>query len=324
MSPRVVTRHQQLPERYPERSPQSDAGVFGASVSGEGSFSKYVGRDVELDPTAPVTAVLTVAHIPPEEGGDGSVKPRVKCFVVNDTPQNRRNRSKQSVDGVAPVLMECVPTGSGRMNLGRAATGGRSPARSTATRNRGNAASKAMVGGSSATTAGAGFDTHHHDDAGTVAHKGRAGPTGAAEGGRSGGHLGTPRGAKETQPRRQSRRASTMARSRSASRRALFELSPPSVSVPLEDADTVFLVGDHPNVLNKTTAWMEKLLPGATILGGISSCALVIADQVRAHAHGPHATVAQSLAGHSKFVGYRLMLCVLVGSCDGPAPPVPQ
>lgn len=46
---------------------QSHDGVFGATTGREGGFSQYENRDIELDPIAPVTCVLTVAFVPPEE-----------------------------------------------------------------------------------------------------------------------------------------------------------------------------------------------------------------------------------------------------------------
>lgn len=41
--------------------------MFGATIGKEGGFSQYEDRDIELDPVAPITCVLTVAFVPPEE-----------------------------------------------------------------------------------------------------------------------------------------------------------------------------------------------------------------------------------------------------------------
>lgn len=92
---------------------QSTTGVFGAGLGDFFDFSRYQGRDVELDPAAPVTAVLTVAYIPPEEGVNGeAARPRVQSFIVDDSPQNRRRRqsSRPTAGSVEPVLMECAPS----------------------------------------------------------------------------------------------------------------------------------------------------------------------------------------------------------------------
>lgn len=207
---------------------KSNAGVFGAGVAGEGAFSMYEGRDIELDPAAPVTAVLSVAFIPPEEGSEGGApKPCVSCFLVDDLPQNRRKGSKASVDGVPAVFMECASAKPEKVFL-------------------------------PGTSASAASTTNEPSD--------------------SGPSLKGPQ-----QPLRRSSRASTVAHSKAALKRARpQELSPPSTRVPLEDADTVFLVGDHPVTMAQTTAWLQKSLgKEAVILGGISSCALVVGDQVR-------------------------------------------
>lgn len=210
---------------------QSDAGVFGARVAGEGAFSAYEGRDIELDPHAPVTVTLSVAFFPPEGGGDGGTHdPRVRCFLVDDLPQNRRKAAKVSLDGVRAVLMECVSAQTETSLFSGA--------------------------GGAASAAGA--------SAGT--------PDNVTEG-------QALKGAQ--QPLRRSARASTMAHSKGASKRPRDRLAPPSTRAPLEDADTVFLVGNHPLVLTRTTAWLQKCLGDeAVILGGISSCALVVGDQV--------------------------------------------
>lgn len=217
---------------------QSDAGVFGARVAGEGAFSAYEGRDIELDPHAPVTVTLSVAFFPPEGGGDGGAHdPRVRCFLVDDLPQNRRKAAKVSLDGVRAVLMECVSAQTETSlfsGAGGAASGGAASAAET-----------------------------------------RVGPPNNVTEGQA---LKGPQ-----QPLRRSARASTLAHSKAASKRPRNRLAPPSTRVPLEDADTVFLVGDHPLVLTRTTAWLQKCLGDeAVILGGISSCALVVGDQVKA------------------------------------------
>lgn len=192
----------------------------------------YEGRDIELDPAAPVTAVLTVAFIPPEEGNEvDAPKPCLSCFLVDDLPQHRRRGSRASVDGVPAVFMECASFKPER----------------------------AFVPGASATTVA----SAKNDD---------------TDGGPS-----LTRQPQPQQPLRRSTRASTVAHSKAASKRARpQELSPPSTRVPLEDADTVFLIGDHPVTMARTASWLQKSLgEEAVILGGISSCALVVGDQVR-------------------------------------------
>lgn len=227
---------------------QQSGGVFGAGVAGEGSFSTYEGRDIELDPVAPVTAVLTVGYIPPEEetgGAGGAPLPRVRCFIVDDLPQNRRQGLAESVDGVTAVMMECAPFGSARTGLVSSAAA------------MGNAnASKAEVAnefsdGSIAASSGSDFVGEH------------------------------PK--KPQPPLRKSTRTSTVARSKASLQRvAPPELLPPSSSVPLDGADTVLLIGDRPQTLARTSAWLQKLLGNeAMILGGISSCALCVGNKVR-------------------------------------------
>ena len=112
-----------FPPPPPPPRRQSASGVFGAGVGKEGNFSRYEGRDIELDPTAPVTAVLTVAYIPPEEGVDGRPgKPRVQSFIVDDSPQNRqRHSSKSALEDIDAVLMECAPPAPAVSALGCAA-----------------------------------------------------------------------------------------------------------------------------------------------------------------------------------------------------------
>lgn len=204
--------------------PKSDSGVYGAGVSGEGDYSTYEGRDIELDPPPPITCVLTVAYIPPEGGGDGHPpEPRVKTFIASHNFRNIRNDGP-SVDGVAAVFTECAP----------AVTFGNKP------------------GGTSSSASGTDI----------TAPAGSSGPP---------------------QPVRRSSRATTVANSKAASQRVFPKLSPPSSSVPLEDADTVFLVGDHhPLLMARTADWLQKLLgEDAVILGGSTTCALCIGSQVR-------------------------------------------
>ena len=227
---KLASAHADVSPTYLSVTPRhkSNAGVFGAGVTGEGAFSMYEGRDIELDPAAPVTAVLSVAFIPPEGGGgDGAPKPCVSCFLVDDLPQNRRKGSRASVDGVPAVFMECASAKP----------------------------EKVFLPGTCATAAS------------TMNEPSDSGPS-----------VKVPQ-----QPLRRSTRASTVAHSKAAWKRARpQELSPPSTRAPLEDADTVFLVGDHPLTMARTTAWLQKSLgKEAVILGGISSCALVIGDQVR-------------------------------------------
>lgn len=227
--------------------------MFGAGVTGEGAFSTYEDRDIELDPVAPVTVVLTVGYIPPEGGSDGGApEPRVRCFVVDDLPQYRRQGLRETaVDGVTAVLMECAPSGSGRIRWGR----------STPAVDRLNVSSTEAAF-PSGTSSSAASDIRPGERAGAV----------------GGAHSKGPQ-----QPLRRSTRASTVAHSKAASQRAPPpELTSPSSSIPLEDADTVFLVGNQALLLERTTAWLQKLLgEEAVILGGISTCALVVGDQVR-------------------------------------------
>lgn len=249
---------------------KSDAGVFGAGVAGEGAFSTYEDRDIELDPPAPVTVVLTVAYIPPEERSDGCTpEPRVRCFVVDDLPQNRRKGLQQAVDGVAAVLMECAPcVGSVRTRRGRPTPAAEGQIVTNAEAACPSGASSSAASCKSETACAAiGPSTGTPDN--------RPGERAGAVGG---GHSKGPE-----LPLRRSTRASTVARSKAASQRAPPpELTSPSSSVPLDDADTVFLVGDQGDVLSRTGAWLQKLLgEEAVILGGISSCVLVVGDQVR-------------------------------------------
>ncbi|CAM9148472.1 unnamed protein product, partial [Ectocarpus fasciculatus] len=85
-----------------------------------------------------------------------------------------------------------------------------------------------------------------------------------------------------TQPVRRSSRATTVANSKAASQRVFPKLSPPSSSVPLEGADTVFLVDDHhPLLMARTADWLQKVLgEDAVILGGSTTCALCIGSQM--------------------------------------------
>lgn len=215
----------------------------------------YEGRDIELDPAAPVTAVLSVAFIPPEDGSEGGApKPCVSCFLVDDLPQNRRKGTRASVDGVPAVLMECACAKPERV----------------------------FVPGTGASAA-------------------------AAEDAPADGDPSLKGAQKPLQPLRKSTRASTVASSKAASKRAHpQELSPPSTRVPVEDADTVFLVGDHPLTLARTASWLQKSLgKEAVILGGISSCALVVGDQVRWRVLYIAGNVPQGCGGrsHSGFSG---------------------
>lgn len=249
---------------------KSDSGVFGAGVTGEGDFSTYEDRDIELDPSAPVRVVLTVAYIPPEEKSDGvAPEPRVRCFVAEDLPENRRYRFGQFVGGVPAVLMECAPcVGSVKIGRGRC--------------------TPALDGPSVSTTETAvlpsGVRPSATSDKNEQAHA-TLGPSTGAPGNKSGQSAGVSDEAHSKgsqQPLRRSTRASTVARSEAAVQRAPPpELTSPSSMVPLDDADTVFLVGDQPKLLDRTGGWLHKLLgEEAVILGGVSSCALVVGDQV--------------------------------------------
>ena len=312
--------HCAAPHPPPARC-QSASGVFGAGVGEEGNFSRYEGRDIELDPTAPVTAVLTVAYIPPEEGVDGRPgRPRVRSFIVDDSPQNRRRHSSKSdMNIVEPVLMECAPPIPAWSTLGcaAAAAGKFSPNEAPSSRSGGGTSADAggtgsgsgggRGGGSSMeesaksestgaiarVTVPEAHQSGHGGGGGSTMQKpvASAGATVGADGGGEGDGDGD--GAAKAsdsagaQPQRRSARLSTMAnsraaaRSRAASPRVRPQLLPPSASVPLEQADTVLIVGQQPSILDNTTAWLELLLPEAVIIGGICGCALVIGDQVR-------------------------------------------
>lgn len=104
---------------------QSSDGVFGATAAPgeEGNFSQYEGRDIELDPVAPVIAVLTVAYVPPEDipvaagcaisgqGAGVTTRPRVSCFLADGQAQSPPYASASFVDdweGLPPVWMESV------------------------------------------------------------------------------------------------------------------------------------------------------------------------------------------------------------------------
>ncbi|CAM9331708.1 unnamed protein product [Ectocarpus sp. 6 AP-2014] len=210
----------------------SDSGVYGAGVSGQGNYSTYEGRDIELDPAQPTTCVLTVAYIPPEGGSDGGLpQPRVKTFIASHNFQNTRN-DDPSVDGVAPVFTECAPADTFGTKLA-AVNGENKP------------------GGTSSSAS----CTNLTEPAGS------SGPP---------------------QPVRRSSRATTVTNSKAASQRVYPKLTPPSSSVPLEDADTVFLVGDHhPPLMARTADWLQKLLGEDTVvLGGSTTCALCIGSQM--------------------------------------------
>lgn len=277
-----------IPYAQPTIAPQSHAGVYGASVTGAGDFSAYESRDIEFDPAPPVSAVLTVAYIPPEQGSDGGIKPRVEFFLTDAHIQYLHHSLRPPVDGVAPVWMQRAPSQVVRSKLGRAKEKESSvPAASSCSS--GPVTAEAMDGSNCGTVnsksepAGGAVGTertaHHSGVTGTSTHTGPTGPPRATEEA-NGDNVGSARKTGK-QPLRRSTRASTMASSKAATRRVHPRLSVPSTSVPLEDADTILLVGREDNLLKRTTAVLEHLLPRAVILGGISNCALVIADQVQ-------------------------------------------
>lgn len=240
-------------------------------MTGEGAFSTYEDRDIELDPPAPVTVVLTVAYIPPEETSNGSSpEPRVRCFVVDDLPQNRRKGLEQTVDGVPAVLMECAPS----VGSVRPRRGGSTPALDGLSAS--NTAAAPPSGASSSVASNKIEPDYATLGPGTGTPDNKPGE-------RAGALLGESHSKGPQPPLRRSTRASTVACSKVASQRVPPpELTSPSSSVPLKDADTCFLVGDQRNVLGRTGNWLQKLLgEEAVILGGISSCALVVGDQVR-------------------------------------------
>lgn len=304
-----------LPPRPRPLRRQSASGVFGAGVGKEGNFSRYEGRDIELDPTAPVTAVLTVAYIPPEEGVDGRPgKPRVQSFIVDDSPQNRQRHSSSVLQDIDAVFIECAPPAPAVSALGcsaaaAAAVAGKfSPKAAPSRRSGGGTSAYAGGPGSGGDSGGdssmeesaksesigaiAGVavpEVHQSGDAGGGGSTTQQKSVGSAEEAKEGADDGVApdSGGTQPQPQRRSARLSTMANSRAAARsRAASplvrpQLLPPSASVPLEQADTVLIVGQQPFILANTTSWLELLLPKAVIIGGISGCALVIGDQVR-------------------------------------------
>ena len=256
--------------------------MFGAGVSGERNFTVYEDRDIELNPPAPVTAVLTVAYIPPELKPDdgGGATPRVSCFLVNDQPLNRRyGFHRPVIDGVGAVFMERAPPSSITRTVRGGATGGSSAKVPAAlTLSRGESAAPAFAspdptiprrksGSSSTDQTGVG-DEESRD------------PVGSRKSGQERATLSKMVGKVGAKPLRRSTRASTVASSRAASQRAHYDLLPPSTDAPLEGADTILLVGSHPTVLANTAAWLKKLLPQAVILGGVSGCTLVLGDRV--------------------------------------------
>lgn len=247
---------------------KSENGVFGAGVTGEGDFSTYEDRDIELDPPAPVRVVLTVAYIPPEERSDGGApEPRVRCFVAEDLPENRRYGFRQPV-GVQAVLMACAPS-VGSVKIGR---GPSSPALGGPSVSNTEAVLPSGVRPSVASD---------KNEQAYVAFGPNADPPDIKSGERT-GMIDEAHSKGSQQPLRRSTRTSTVARSKAAVQRAPPpKLTSPSSKVPLDDADTVFLVGDQPWLLRRTGDWLIKLLgEDAVILGGVCSSALVVGDQV--------------------------------------------
>lgn len=129
---------------------QSDAGVFETGMFGEGNFSTYESHDIELDPIAPATSVLTVAYMPPEQVSSGLSKHRVRSFLVEDKPQCRSYRGRLPSDVASAVYMESVPLSGRRGALRhRAKTRGSSLSRPAA-------AVTASLGGTSGEEGGRG------------------------------------------------------------------------------------------------------------------------------------------------------------------------
>lgn len=267
-------RATQYPVSPAPRISQSDAGVFGAGVHGEGHYSMYENCDIELDPRPSITAVLTVAYIPPEESSGGSI-PRVSCFVIDAQAQSRPHDSQSSANGVLPVWMECAPSRLPSAGVRGAATRGASAGEGVTSSSRGGAE---PAGGTAARTSSAersrvgSGDRELHPSSVGASSKASAEPRGRGNPAKRSG---------KQQPLRRSSRAATMASSNARPQRPRPELSPPSAKAPLERADTFFLVGTDVRLLSRTTAWLEKLLPEAVVLGGLSKCALVVGDQVR-------------------------------------------
>lgn len=282
---------------------KSDSGVCGAGVSGEWNFTVYEDRDVELDPAPPVTAVLIVAYIPPEpqletwDTNGGVVKPRVSCFLVNDHPHDRRYRFSMSVDASDSVFVECVPPPFTPRAFRTGTTGNRAVSRAATIPCRRASLTRPSVPANRMTPIpsqrrlelasavaeegfGASLDPAHGVQSG---HKGMA-PEGAR------GHRSTEASVEAAEASVQALRKLVPARAAASRRtrnellpaswRTRNELLPPSTNVPLEGADTILLVGSHPNLLEKTTESLRRLLPRAVVLGGVSGCSLVIADRV--------------------------------------------
>lgn len=260
---------------------KSDSGVCGAGVSGEWNFTVYQDRDVELDPAPIVTAVLIVAYIPPEPQAEtrdtdgGIAKPRVNCFLVNDHPHNRRHRFSMSVDASDSVLMECVPPPVTPRAFRTGTPGSHAGAHAATTPSRRGPSTRPSQRRLELTSAiagdgfGASLDPAYGVKSG---HKGTA-----LEGARFHRSAEAFPEAGEASVRALQKVVQAHAEE---SLRTTIELLPPSTNVPLEGADTILLVGSHPNLLEKTTESLKRLLPRAVVLGGVSGCSLVIADRV--------------------------------------------
>lgn len=351
--------------------------MFGATTGEEGNFSQYEGRDVELDPVAPITCVLTVAYVPPEEPpavgvtagrvasyaaaagvrAAGAVvaktKPRVCCFLADGQAQSPPYASASFVDdweGLPPVWMEVVLPRE-KMNTGPAvsaagvargcssavgggdagmkgrkcccaqmkndagafkgcsihkgnnvcagrgtsrARGGSKPPRPRYVDRGEYLPTNEQPKSARSCDRGGGGDDDGATDSGWSGSRGGAEASGASglkrpsvEGGNTCPSRGGGAAANDTTvaaalvqgspcyPPRLLGGGSSRCRPR-----ALSKLREPSSAVPLEDADTILLIGTHLDMLDKTSAWLGNALPNAVILGGLSNCSLVVGNQV--------------------------------------------
>lgn len=289
-------------------SAQSHDGVFGAGATGEGNFSQYERRDIELDPVAPISAVLTVAYIPPQEcnstrgGRGGGLRPRVTCFLADGHAQSPPYASASFVDdwdGQPPVWMECMRSHCGTRRAPCGAGGGTGDGtkppyrRSAGTRETSLSDDNGSVDSDVCRRTVLSRENDDADgdhrprkvsarsrswDAADMVVSPKRREDAAAD--------DTEAHAFGTLPRRTPRLTGGGGKMGPGSslrrhRCVLPKLSPPSSAVPLDDADVFLLVGTHQDLLQKTSAWLESSVPGAVILGGVSGCALVVGDQVR-------------------------------------------
>lgn len=236
----------------------------------------YEKRDIELEPPPKITAVLTVAFIPPEESSGGSI-PRVSCFHVDGEAKYGCCKSHNWADSSSPMLMECAPSRLPSAIVRGETTEGASTGKGATSSSRDDAE---PAGGTTGKTSSAksvrvskGKHARHPSSVG-ASIKGSAQPSG------QGDSVNRPG---KGQPLRRSSLASTMASSNTIPQRPRLGFLPPSSEVPLEKVDTFFLIGTRSTLLLRTTRWLNKAFPEVVVLGGISEGVfLVVGDQVRA------------------------------------------